>query len=87
MKKITLATRPMENHMKKYKDAIKDYEIAIRLDPKDNLAFSNRAKAKLDLEDYAGAITDYSLVIELNSRNSQSFQNRGVCYLVSEEVS
>jgi tetratricopeptide (TPR) repeat protein len=48
--------------LKKYKEAIEDFERALALDPMSAEAFLGRATAKEGLEDFAGAIEDKNRV-------------------------
>ena len=60
-----------------YDKAIKDYDEAIRLDPKDAIAFIDRGYAWSAKEDYDKAIKDYDEAIRLDPKNAPAFDNRG----------
>ena len=42
-----------------HRDAIADYNEAIKINPKDAIAFNNRGKAKLRIGDKEGAVKDF----------------------------
>ena len=52
-----------------YKEAIKDYDKAIKYNPEESLYFFARALAKNELENYEGAIKDYTTFISLKPDN------------------
>ncbi|HRR17641.1 MAG TPA: tetratricopeptide repeat protein [Ignavibacteriales bacterium] len=61
--------------------AIKDYDIAIKLEPNFVSAYDNRAKAYYILKEYAKVINDYLHEIELDSNNSFYYYKKiGDCY-------
>jgi len=51
-----------------YQGAIKEFDKAIKLNPKLADAYYNRGLAKAYLGDYQGAIEDYSKAIKINPR-------------------
>jgi len=57
--------------------AIADFDHAIKLNPKDDAPYYNRAQAKHLKNDTAGAIADYTRAIELGSTNPAAYNNRG----------
>lgn len=57
--------------------AIADFDRAIKLDPRDALAYQNRAYAKRLKKDPAGAIADYTRAIELDPNSADAYYNRG----------
>jgi len=61
-----------------YTGAIQDYSKAIKLNPKDVMAYFNRGEAKFNLEDYSGAIQDYNKALELNSYSAWGYWLRGL---------
>jgi tetratricopeptide (TPR) repeat protein len=56
-----------------YVNAIKDYDTAIRLNPRFTEAYLNRADAKTTLGLYAAAITDYDAVIHLKPDSVEAY--------------
>lgn len=57
--------------------AIADFDSAIKLNPKDDAPYYNRAQARRLKKDAAGAIADYTRAIELGSTNPAAYNNRG----------
>jgi tetratricopeptide (TPR) repeat protein len=57
--------------------AIADYDQAIRLNPKEPLAYNNRADARTAKGDLDGAIADYDQIIQLEPTDSGAFLRRG----------
>ena len=56
---------------------VKDYDEAIRLDPKDAVTFNNRGLAWYSKKDYDKAIKDYDEAIRLDPKYALTFINRG----------
>ena len=61
-----------------YKEAIKDYNKAIELNPKSAIAYNNRGNAKSDSGEYEDAIKDYDKAIELDPQLAEAYYNRGL---------
>ncbi len=61
-----------------YQGSIKDYTIAIELDPNFAEAYYNRGISKKNLQDYKGAIDDNTNAIKLNLNNEAAYNNLGV---------
>ena len=62
---------------KDYTVILKDYDTAIRLNPKDGGAYRKRAIAKTELKDFKGAINDCDKAIELNPKDTLAYFVRG----------
>jgi tetratricopeptide (TPR) repeat protein len=60
--------------------AIKDYDIAIGLNPTDLFAFNNRANAWRDKGDLDRAIADYGAAIKVDADYAAAYINRGLVY-------
>ena len=60
-----------------YKGAITGYTHAIRLNPDDAAAYSNRGIAKSSLGQYLAAIVDYDIAIRLDPDVATAYSNRG----------
>ena len=63
-----------------YDKAIADYSEAIRLDPKDVLAYIYRAVAYQGKGDYDNAIGDCDEAIRLDPKNAKGYSTRGFVY-------
>src|SRR5438874_3322273 len=57
--------------------AIADFDHAMKLNPKDDAPYYNRAQARRLKNDTAGAIADYTKAIALGSTNPAAYNNRG----------
>ena len=57
--------------------AIRDYDQALRLDPRNAAAYDNRANALEARGDISDAIKDYNESLRLNPRNPFAYLNRG----------
>ena len=58
-------------------ELLKDFSMAIKLDPTFKQAYENRGVAKFYLQDYNGAILDYTRAIEIDPDEYSSFGRRG----------
>lgn len=63
---------------KNYKDALLDFDKAIKLNPSFAEAYFKRGNIKNLLGDYEGAIQDYDKAIELNPNLAEAYNNRGL---------
>lgn len=61
--------------------SIKDFDKAIKLDPKYTDAYYNRGTSKMYTKNYKGALTDFDKAIELKPDFVSAFTNRGVAKL------
>ena len=59
-----------------YQGAIKDYDLAIALNPKAGYYFG-RGDARYNLKLYADAVEDFTKAIELDSKYAKAYLNRG----------
>jgi tetratricopeptide (TPR) repeat protein len=60
-----------------YNGAIADYDQAIRLNPKDAVAYVGRGAARNELGDWDGAISDLTQAIRLDPKNALAYYYRG----------
>lgn len=67
-------------HGKEYRQAIEHYDKAIRLNPKNAIAYGNRALAHLYLNEYNEAIEDNNIAVSLDPKYAGAFRNRGYAY-------
>ena len=58
------------------KAAVRDYTEAIKINPKDGVAFVMRGISKAELRDYEGAIADYNHAIMLNPKDGSAYSMR-----------
>jgi len=61
-----------------YKEAIKCYNKALKIDPKFSRAWYNKGSAFHDLEKYKEAIKCYDKAIEINPEYAAAWNNKGV---------
>jgi len=64
--------------LKNYKEAIADYDLAIKYNPMGIDAYYNRGLARIIIGDYSGASTDMSAVIKAKPQDADAFFNRAV---------
>ena len=68
-------------HAGNYDLAIKDYERAIEINPKDAVeAYRGRGMAYAKLGNYSQAIFDYNKIIEMRPKNAEAYNKRGMAY-------
>ena len=70
----------MELQEGEYDKAIADLNEAIRLDPEDAHAYSNRGKARLSANEYDKAIADCNEAIRLDPIEPSSYATRGIAW-------
>ena len=71
------------NHLQnihKYREAIKDYDRYIQLNPYNHSAYQNRGTAHERLKDYNRALWDYQMVLFLKPDDTVANFNKGVVY-------
>jgi len=56
--------------LKKYDSAIKDFDAALHLELKLEIAYYNRGKSKCQLNDFKGDLNDYNEVLNFNPRDT-----------------
>ena len=66
-----------KNELGRHRDAISDYDKAIRLNPKNAVAFNNRGTANYELGRHEDAISDFAKAIRLDPKNAFAYNNRG----------
>jgi tetratricopeptide (TPR) repeat protein len=64
----------------KYNEAIKAFDKAIELNPRDAVAYNNRGAAYGQIGNYKQQIDDSNKAIELNPKDAVAYNNRGVAY-------
>jgi tetratricopeptide (TPR) repeat protein len=64
----------------KYNEAIKAFDKAIELNPRDAVAYNNRGAAYGQIGNYKQQIDDSNKAIELNPKVAVAYNNRGVAY-------
>jgi len=65
--------------------AIDDLNIAIKLKPKNAVAYRDRAVVYMDRGDNDSSIADYNKAIELNSKYAVAYNGRGCLYFIMKE--
>jgi len=69
------------------KEAIKDFNKAIEIDPQNADTYFFRALAKDGLKDYQGAIADFNKVIAINPQYHHAYARRGLAkYFSSRDL-
>jgi Flp pilus assembly protein TadD len=69
-----------------FEESIKDFDEAIKIDPKYIDAYYNRGTSKLYLKDYKNAITDLDKAIELKPDFAKAYANRGIAKVKLDDV-
>jgi tetratricopeptide (TPR) repeat protein len=67
--------------LKKYKEAIEDFNKSIIYDQKDKNSYYNRGFIKYLIEDYEGAIVDFNEAISLDNKSGKAFYWLGMTYV------
>jgi len=62
--------------MGNYKEAIADYNQALKINPQNPPVYNGRGAAKIKLGDYEGAIVDYSQALKHDPENDLALRNR-----------
>ncbi len=65
----------------KTEEAIKNYNYAIQLNPKQYTAYLNRGLAKQKLGDFNGAVIDFTECIKINPKMADAYYNRALLFL------
>ncbi len=68
---------------KEYDQALRDYNEALRLNPRNSKAYTNRGTVWERTKDYDRAIADHTRAIELDENNQDAWYNRGVIYRIT----
>jgi tetratricopeptide (TPR) repeat protein len=63
--------------MQKHDEAIKDMDVAIKLDPKNHLFYNGKGVSLLSIKKYQEAVDNFSSSIQLNPDFGQAYFNRG----------
>ena len=61
-----------------YIGAIRDYKMAIKINPRNDEAYYNKGIIKAELHNYKGAIEDYTKAIEIDSHYFLAYYNRAI---------
>ena len=67
----------MNARSEKNKEALEDFNTAIKLNPSDSASFNNRGVVKRKLNYNIGALSDFSIAIKINPEDITAFANRG----------
>ncbi|MUG96939.1 tetratricopeptide repeat protein [Scytonema sp. UIC 10036] len=68
-----------------YDRAINDFNQALKLNPKDAVAYNNRGLSYSDKGDYDRAINDFNQAIKLNPNYALAYNSRGLSYFKKGE--
>jgi len=63
-----------------YEDAITYYTKALKVNPKDAIAYNNRGIAWGKKGDYDNAIADFTKAVEIDPQFADAYKNRGSAY-------
>jgi Tfp pilus assembly protein PilF len=73
------------NH-NKFKEAIIEYNKAIKINPKFITAYNDRGTAYYRLKEYDKAISDFDKAIAINPEDPAAFINRAIAYIGTKEI-
>ena len=62
----------------RYEEAIKNYDLAIKLAPQNSSLYQWRGRVKSEMKQYVDAISDFDRAIEIDSKKSHAFFFRGL---------
>ena len=68
------------SNTRQYREAIVDYDFALRLDPYYALAYNNRGAAYFNLGEYQKAIADYDQALQLDPKFVLAYRNREAAF-------
>lgn len=68
-----------------YKEAIKDYSKAIKVDKSNKDSYFNRGICELALKDFKSAMTDFNTTIELDPNSVKAYYSRATVYVSQEK--
>ncbi len=74
------------NYLNKPKDAIKDFDQAIKLNPREPLAYFNRGTAFVKTEDWKKAKKDFDVAISGRPDYVDAYLNRGIALIYMKEL-
>ena len=69
----------------KYKEAIPEYDMAIRRDPEHAETYYQRGLVKFHLKQYEGAVTDFGMAIDRHSGYAEAYYQRGLANTEDEK--
>lgn len=64
---------------------MKDYDMAIKINPNYTSAYFNRGILKKSLGDITGAIKDFSSAISIDNKKAKAYVIRAKCYRILAE--
>ncbi len=70
-----------------FNSALKDYNMAIKLQPLYDHPFHNRGLLYLSVGQYEKAVKDFTKALENNPKHTEALNNRGVSYVMLKELS
>lgn len=68
-----------------FKGAIKDFNLAIKIDTEFQDAYFNRATCELKLKDYNAAIKDFTKVLKLDPTFPKAYYNKATIYVIQKK--
>ena len=66
-------------------EGLRDYTIALSLDPSFYIAFYNRGILKSEANDFKGALGDFTTALQIKADCSDAYYNRGLLYILFKE--
>jgi len=71
---------------KRYEDAISYYNKAIKLNPNQEVLYSNKGTCEKCLKEYKEAIRDYEKALEINPKNTKNMNRLASVYIIKGKI-
>ena len=71
---------------KRYEDAIAYYNKAIKLNPNQEVLYSNKGTCEKCLKEYKEAIRDYEKALEINPKNTKNMNRLASVYIIKGKI-
>lgn len=69
-----------------YSNVLADYDLCLKINPKFQYAYFNRAYVKCKMKDYKGALDDLNKAIEIEKDFAEAYFNRGLTRIYLDDV-
>jgi len=69
-----------------YSEVLSDYDMCLKINPKFQFAYFNRAYVKCKMKDYKAALADLNKAIEIEKDFAEAYYNRGLTRIYLDDV-